>query len=98
MVTVQVVDAAGNPVKLDEAYSIRSGTNEKINSTQESGMNNSYVVLDDSYQKKLAQSTSTFRFIGIKNSKQVIDEPFVISADCCHIKKNSGPAKIVING
>ena len=96
MVTAQVVDAVGNPVKLDEAYTVRAGTSDKITSSQEPGMNNAYVVLDDSYQKKLAQTTAAFRFVGMKDGKKVVDEPYTISADCCHIKKESGPTTITI--
>jgi hypothetical protein len=55
-----------------------------------------YNVLDDSYQKVLANSTESFRFVGFKNGVKLVDEQYSIGADCCHVSKQSGKSVIVV--
>lgn len=95
MVTVQVVDQDNQPVTLDEAYTVRKKTGEKIKLEQnmEDGM---YSVLDDSYKNKLENSKDQFQFVGVKEGKVVANESFDISADCCHVQKQSGKEIIVV--
>ncbi len=92
-ITIQVTDQNGQPVVLDEVYTLRGKNSQKINFEQ-SNTQGGYIVLDDSYQKKLEQHTDNFRFVGMKNGQKVVDEPFVIGADCCHISKVSGKETI----
>lgn len=91
MVTAEVPGTAGAP--FDEVYTLRVGTGEKIKPEQ-GGQPGTYVVLDDSYWQQLANRQDTFRFIAIRAGKQVINEPYVIGADCCHIHKVSGASVI----
>lgn len=92
-ITVEVVDAANQRVALDEVYTMRKSTGEVIH--QEQFLNNGrYIVLDDSYQPRLANQTDEFRFVGIKDGQKVVDEPFIIGADCCHIRMESGRDQI----
>lgn len=95
MVNITVTDSVGNTVKLDDAYTLRLSNNSTIRTANNSTPDGSYTVLDDSYQKQLVNATDSFRFIGIKNGKQVVKETFVISADCCHINKQSGKTEVV---
>lgn len=94
-ISVKVKDNAGKDVKLDEAYTINSKTSDTIRHEQNLG-DMGYTVLDDSYQKHLVNTSSTFQFIGVKGGKQVVNAPFVIGADCCHISKVSGETEIII--
>lgn len=94
MITVSIADSNGQPVALDNYYTLRPRTGEKITSQQTLG-NGSYVVLDDSYQKNLVNQSEDFRFVGIKNGLRVVDEPYRLSADCCHVKKENGRATVV---
>jgi hypothetical protein len=98
-INVQVVDKNNDPILLDNAYTVRDGTNEKITfdiPIGPAGKTGNYRVLDDSYQKKLALSTAGFHFIGIKDGKKAVNEPYIISADCCHINKKSGKDIVVV--
>jgi hypothetical protein len=98
-VNVQVVDKNNDPVLLDNAYTVRDGTNEKIIfdiPIGPAGKTGNYTVLDDSYQQKLVLSTAGFHFIGIKDGKEVVNEPYTFSADCCHINKKSGKDVVVL--
>ena len=94
MVSVKVLDGNDQPVKLDEVYTVRESNNEKL--LFEQNMDQYYVVLDDSYQKKLQQQSDKFRFVGMKNGQKLVDEIFVISADCCHVKKESGKEQVIL--
>ncbi len=94
MVTAQVTDKNGDAVRLDEYYTLRTSTGEKIKASE--SMEGYYTILDDSYQKTLQQSFDKFQFIGIKDGKQVVNETYIISADCCHIQKKEGKSVIVI--
>lgn len=88
MVTAEVTQAGVTP-QFDDVYTVRTSNNQKITPEQTMGSGH-FVVLDDSYLKNLQNKTETFRFIAVKNGVNVIDEPYTISADCCHIKKDSG--------
>lgn len=92
MVTVKV-SQQGGVLQLDEVYTTRKGSTEKITFDQSMGPD-SYVVIDDSYIQKLQNTTDEFHFIGMRNGKKMIDEVYVISADCCHIKKEKGKERI----
>jgi hypothetical protein len=94
-VTIRVTDSDGKPVILNEAYTLREGSNEKITYTGTGIENGTYTVIDDSYQKNLVNSTATFYFTGIKDGKEVVKEKFVIGADCCHVSKKEGPESVV---
>lgn len=94
MVTVQVTDAAGVPVQLDEVYTIRQKNNERI-SLEQQMQDGRYNIIDDSYQKELANTAEKFTFFGVKGGKVVVQESYTIGADCCHVKKQSGKDVIV---
>jgi hypothetical protein len=95
MVQTDVTDHSGNAIALDSFYTLRAKTGEKIYHDK-STMPNGYTVLDDGYQKQLVNKNDSFYFVGYLNGKQVVNEPYVIGADCCHIKKQSGKDKIQI--
>ncbi|MBN8670582.1 MAG: hypothetical protein J0L80_07835 [Chitinophagales bacterium] len=97
MINTKVTDANGRYVKLDDVYVMREKNNDIYRPEQQSAAwDSSYVVIDDGYLPKMYNSTETFYFIGIKNGIKVVNEPFVISADCCHVSKQSGKTTIVI--
>ncbi|MCB0697676.1 MAG: hypothetical protein KDC07_09945 [Chitinophagaceae bacterium] len=88
----------GDTVILDKYYTINTNTGDTIQDNN-AGLypEGSYTVLTDNYTNKMFNKTYNFRFIGILNNVIVVDEPFAISADCCHISKVSGNQSIVID-
>lgn len=94
-VVVQVKNTEGTPVTLDDTYTVNVNTGEtiRLEGTGEPGY---YIVLNDSYQKKIVNTTAQFQFIGVKNGQRVVDEPYRIGADCCHIEKVSGQNEITV--
>ncbi len=97
MVTVQVQEQDGSPVVLDEVYTVRKSSNETIKPQQQSAEGGHYVVLDDSYVGSLKQSVDSFTFVGMKNGQRVVEEPYVLGADCCHVRRESGKEVIRFN-
>ena len=55
---------------------------------------NVYVVLTDSYQKNIQNSVENFVFHGLIGDSLVVNEPFVIKADMCHIDYVSGKTEV----
>lgn len=92
MVTVKVTDQSGNTVHFDDVYTTRKSNSETIRIKQ--SMDGSLIVLDDGYQSKLKQDKDTFYIVGVKNGQKLLHEPYVISADCCHISKVSGRVEV----
>jgi hypothetical protein len=90
-----VKDAQGKPVVLDEVETIREKTGEVIKYDQQSN-GSGYIVLADDYVKNMQNQTENFQFTGKKDGKEIVKETFVISADCCHVKKVSGKEEITL--
>src|SRR5687768_12985153 len=58
MVTTKVIDGNGDEVKLDDYYTMRTSTGEKIKLPET--MEGYYTILDDGYLNKLKQSSDKF--------------------------------------
>ena len=84
-----------NGAQLDNFYTIRTSNGDTIRHEQEMGLDsNVYVVLTDSYQKNIQNSVENFVFHGFIGDSLVVNEPFVIKADQCHITYVSGKTEI----
>lgn len=94
MVNVTVRDATGNPARLDSAVTI--GANGKVIPTSPHMGEGVYTIVDDGYKSSLALRTEDVRFKGYLAGRQVLDEAYTITADCCHVSKKSGPAELVL--
>lgn len=92
MVTIQV---NGGP--LDDFFTIRESTGDTlrhdVNGLIEEGQ---YIVLDDNFAATLKNREETFIFTGIVGKEKVVEEPFVIKADDCHIDYVSGKREVSI--
>lgn len=96
MVTVEVKDQQGNKVVLDEYHTIREKTGDQITSQSHVPDSGTYTILDDGFVSTLKNKSEQFRFIGKKNGVEVVNEQYVISADCCHVNKQSGKSAVTI--
>ena len=96
MITVEVKDINGNPVILDEYYTTRESNGDKITTQSQMPDSGTYTVLDDNFVSTLKNRSEKFRFIGKKNGAEVINESYTISADCCHVNKDSGKGEITL--
>ncbi|MEZ5018206.1 MAG: hypothetical protein R2800_14200 [Flavipsychrobacter sp.] len=98
-VLVNVQDINRNEVSLFDFYTIRKSTGDTIRLPRNNGampFTSPYTVLSDYYMNVFKNRSDHFRFIGIKDGKTVIDQEYFITADCCHIKKVTGPDTITI--
>jgi hypothetical protein len=93
--TVQVRNGSNAPRTLDEVYTVNSATGERIDFKQGVGPG-FFVLLDDTYRQKMIGTTVDFDFVGIRNGETAIKEHYTVSADCCHVKKESGKDVIVL--
>lgn len=92
-ISVQVFDENDNAILLDDFKVIRKDTGEDI--TNKNGHQQiQYPILNDSYQKELANKELTITFKGYLDNLEVINHDYVVSADCCHIHLVSGNTKI----
>lgn len=96
-VNVTVTDKNGYNIDLQDYYTINIATGDTLMHNNSTWPEGAYTVLDDSYVSKMYNKKLQFRFVGILNNTIVVDEPYTIAADCCHISKEAGKDTIVIN-
>lgn len=95
-VMVTVKDTNGNPVELDEVYTIRLYNDERISGPGGNPENGTYVVIDDNFIATLMDRTEGFRFIGKKNGVELVNEVYQVTGDCCHVNKDTGKDEVII--
>lgn len=96
-VYLEVVDASGQVVLLDNYYSEDKAGNKLPSYMYEyNDVNKVYTVINDGWLSGNENTSSTIKFIGFKNGVEVVNEVFDIQADCCHISKVNGKEKVVI--
>jgi hypothetical protein len=93
---VVVLNIDGDPIELDDAFTFNRAKNQTIR-FKDFKFGDLYIVIDDSYQKTLKDETVKVQFIGVKNGKKIFNEPYTLTADCCHIKKLSGKDTIIVD-
>lgn len=101
--TVSVKNDSGDNVALDsfEVVDTKTGENLTVNYNdseyqyyKEQGL---YPIFSDKYQKQYQNSETTISFKGYISNKVVVDQDFVVGADCCHVNLISGPTEIFLD-
>ncbi|WP_405400344.1 hypothetical protein [Maribacter sp. Asnod2-G09] len=101
-ITVSVKDASGEPVSLDSYEIIDNETGKNLAADfngdeyqylKEQGF---YPILSDANRVQYQNSTATLTFKGIIDNKEVINETYEVTADCCHVNLISGNTEIVL--
>lgn len=91
---VYVADSTGRQAVLDSTITLTpSGQRLVITEIRDTSFH-SYTIVDDGYQRQLANRTEVLRFLAYKAGLRVVDTPYTISADDCHVSKVSGPDSI----
>lgn len=77
---------------LDNYFTIREKTGDTIRIWRDTTLRerNQYPVFGDTYHSLIKGKTENFRFQGFINDTLVVNEPFVIKADECHVDYVSG--------
>jgi len=80
---------------LDRTYTLRNGVDTAA-ATKGPEFGNVYLVLDDFYRYKIEGSQEAFLFHGYIGDSLVVVEDYIISADACHVNKESGKASLAL--
>lgn len=96
-VSVQLCDTSRVPFVVDSA-SVFLSNGQKVATQAITMLPNSgnYNVLSDDWVRIRPNASTAVRFQAYKNGKAVVDTPFVIGTDCCHVSKTSGPDTVVV--
>ena len=93
-VTLRINDASGKPVLLDRYETVRASNNTVLaradNTTMDAG---TYVIASDGEKESISTCGEKFFFRGYKGGKKVVDEPYTLRNDCCHVERQSGRAE-----
>lgn len=100
-IALKISNQHGAPFQLDDYYSIKTSTGDKISFKTFVGdsllkANGRYLVLSDSQRNLTVQDGVNFEFYGFKNGKEVIRQTFKIGHDQCHVQLISGPSALTI--
>ncbi|MCF3111224.1 hypothetical protein LL912_20720 [Niabella sp. CC-SYL272] len=96
---VKLLTASGEAVTLDTFYTRIVATNTSFHASSpmlgtDAGR---YGVISDDQLLLLKEGKNTeLRFIGIKNEKALVNEPYVFKNNGCHIEKISGKNEVVV--
>lgn len=97
--TVTIKDQAAKPVVLDSGYTLIVSTNSKISPMPPFAelTPGTYVIFSDSHQTLIPENkNSQIRFVGVKGANKVVDEPYIVTQDGCHVSLGSGKTDITI--
>jgi hypothetical protein len=104
MLTVSVKDSVSNPVILGSYYLKKVSTGEIIDLANQDPFADSinriqgqYFICNDGMMGMVSKSGTVFEFHGIKGDKEIVNEPYIIGKDDCHISLLDGKAVIVVN-
>jgi hypothetical protein len=99
-IIVNIKDSSGNAVRLDSNYTVLIPINRIIQVKTDTIFfkNGTYVLITDSERELIKEDEETeIRFVGFKNSDQIVDKKFIVTQDGCHIQLLSGITDITLN-
>ena len=97
-ISIEIVDRQGEHVGLSKAELRSEYLNNPIDIITDSATGMPYQIINDGHMKFLNhQQARTFVFKGWINDSLVVNEPYKIRHDCCHVLLQSGPEKIIID-
>lgn len=101
--TITVVDSLSRPVLLDHPLVLKTGTGIMIDFTLENPGQDSinrrqgiYTLFTDGKMALTSRNGTEFRFQGQKDGTTIVNEPYIIANDGCHINLISGRMLVVI--
>ena len=96
-VNISIRDSNGKAVHLDTAYTLRSSTGETFAGMPYYTIDSAYNVLTDAALPDVRGTSDVYYFHGFVSGRQVVNEPFTIAADCCHIRYVTGRETIILH-
>lgn len=100
-IVVTITDQDQNPVILDDYKVFNLDSNKDISSDlndyyQFYPYDGVYPIFDDRYQQEYQNQEIELQFIGYIDGQEVINEHYLVGADCCHVYSTSGNYEITI--
>lgn len=83
-----------NGLQLDSYYTIRISDGDTIQNEDMDKEDSFYPVMTDQYHNNLINTKDSFHFVGLVNDSIIVEEPYVIGGDDCHIYLDKG-AKVI---
>ncbi len=96
-IALSVVDSSNTPVVLDSFYTTdMAGHKLPVGLYSYNNYSHNYIVLTDGWVQGHQRTNVHLLFQGYKNGVKIVDEPYSVNADCCHIQKVSGKDSVII--
>jgi hypothetical protein len=97
-IRITVKNKSGNSAILDSIRTIIASTGEILPAEfdQNPGFEGVYTLIGDQSLKKISKKGTALQVEGYQNGLLVVDEPYLIGHDCCHLIKKSGKDLIII--
>lgn len=100
-IALRISNQHGEPVRLDDYYTIKTSTGDKISLKTFAGdsilkASGRYLILSDSQKNMTVQDGVNFEFYGFKNGQEVVRKTYKIGHDRCHVQLISGPSTLTI--
>lgn len=96
-ITFTVADKHGQPVIFERYETVRASNNTILARRDNTGMApGTYVVASDAERDSISTCGEKFFFRGYRDGKQVMETPFTLRNDCCHVERQSGKTEVML--
>lgn len=92
-IVVTILSEDGLPIALDR-FTVTEGDLELSLETNIGTDRGWHTIFSDAFQKTYQNREVTLKLKGYLGDKMVVNQDYVVGADCCHIYNVSGPAEI----
>lgn len=92
-----VIGVKINGANPDDFFTVRTATMDTIRFETGFPVGNWYPILDDTFQPILQDQREDFYFVAFHNNQMIINQPYEIGADKCHVIRFSGPTEITVD-
>ena len=101
--TVSIKNTSGDIIALDSFEVVDTNTGKNLTENysdpeyqyyKEQGL---YPIFSDKYHEQYKNSEAVISFKGYVSNNKVVDQEFIVGADCCHVNLISGPSEIVLD-
>lgn len=96
---IKILSSTREAVPLDTFYTRFVATNRTFHSNELWSMQQGEYAITSDGQSGLfpVGKNIKLRFIGIKNNKIIVDEPYMFKNDGCHVEKISGKGEVIVD-
>ena len=103
MLTISIKDINSNPVILSDYFVRKTSTGEIIDFSLEdpyidsiNRMQGIYLICTDGKMGMTSHQGAEFEFHGILDSTEIVNEPYIIANDECHVYMLAGNPEIIL--